>query len=901
MNVKPGRRRWVAGALRAGRAAAFLTLATGINGTIAALEPRYEPIYVYLVAVVVVAWLGGALLGVTTAVVAVVLYDTMFAPVEGLTPSWSTLVPLVVAVGAAVVTQLVRAPLRRPQFAAVPPPALLETTAPKLVSVMPAAVDTRELDDLREQLAEARRQRDEARAAAERESQVRIESAATARARLAGLQHELDTARNDALEQARRAAALHGQIDDLSQRDAERSRQTSALEQAAATIANREQGLERELQTARSREHDLDRRLNETLQELEVAWRRVDEEKGRSDAEAARLVQLERQANEALQKAVADLANRYEQPLSEAKQRLADAFTRIPLLETERDAANARLEQERAERQRLATEFDARMQTIVTNLTNDYEETLGQATVERESARAEARALRKTVDALQQKLADFDRARISMAADYVIRLEAAEANAAALQSEAERARGDAEESRALAELERAQRERMEADVDRKIASMAAGLTSDYEDSLGQAMVEKEAARAEIRGLAVKNDALKKQLAALTTQLDETSSRAELERSQRERVEADVDRKIASIAAGLTSDYEDSLGQAMVEKEGARAEIRSLSAKLEALQQELAESRSAAETVAAYAERLTNSEVRLASLQMQLQQAESDLEASRSQLDAARADNDRMAASFDGKIASIVANITNDHEQAIGEAMIEREAARAELRAAVKKLEAEKKRAEDEKARVDAEWGEKLQTIVSHLASDHETDIGEAMLQKEEARAEARDLSNRVRSLQQRLDVEREQHRQTMAMLDAERTARSDPAAPPPSSRRVILVVHSDAGLRAMTKHALEQAGYSVVTAADGLEGLRLASSQRPDAVLAEAIMPKMNGRELVQLLKARSETVGVKVVLINSGQGSSSEKGSDFRADDFLDSPADIGALKASLANLLGK
>src|SRR5687767_4486941 len=120
MNEKPGRRRWVPGALRAGRAAAFLTLATGINGTIAALEPRYEPIYVYLAAIVIVAWLGGALLGVTTAVVAVIVYDTMFAPVAGLTPSWSSVVPLVVAVGAAVVTRLARAPLKRPQFAPVP-------------------------------------------------------------------------------------------------------------------------------------------------------------------------------------------------------------------------------------------------------------------------------------------------------------------------------------------------------------------------------------------------------------------------------------------------------------------------------------------------------------------------------------------------------------------------------------------------------------------------------------------------------------------------------------------------------------------------------------------------------------------------------------------------------------
>src|SRR5205807_220671 len=40
-------------------------------------------------------------------------------------------------------------------------------------------------------------------------------------------------------------------------------------------------------------------------------------------------------------------------------------------------------------------------------------------------------------------------------------------------------------------------------------------------------------------------------------------------------------------------------------------------------------------------------------------------------------------------------------------------------------------------KLDAEWSEKLQTIVGHLAGDHEVDLGEALVAKEEARAEVR--------------------------------------------------------------------------------------------------------------------------------------------------------------------
>ena len=116
-------RKWVAGLLKVARAAAFLTLATGINGTVAALYPRYEPIYVYLVAVVIIAWLGGALLGVSAAVAATVLYDSMFSPVHF--ASLPSVLPLFIAIAAAVVTRLAKVPIQRREVAAAPTPILL--------------------------------------------------------------------------------------------------------------------------------------------------------------------------------------------------------------------------------------------------------------------------------------------------------------------------------------------------------------------------------------------------------------------------------------------------------------------------------------------------------------------------------------------------------------------------------------------------------------------------------------------------------------------------------------------------------------------------------------------------------------------------------------------------------
>src|SRR5687768_941872 len=141
-------RKWVGRALRAGRAAAFLVLATGINGTISALYPRYEPIYVYLLSVVVVAWLGSVLLGVTTAVAAVILYDWMFSPLQsGL--SVNSIIPFSVAIAAALATSMARAPLKaRHEIAPSPPPPLLPVLDAEILQKQPSIdVDTaRELE-----------------------------------------------------------------------------------------------------------------------------------------------------------------------------------------------------------------------------------------------------------------------------------------------------------------------------------------------------------------------------------------------------------------------------------------------------------------------------------------------------------------------------------------------------------------------------------------------------------------------------------------------------------------------------------------------------------------------------------------------------------------------------------
>ena len=75
---------------------------------------------------------------------------------------------------------------------------------------------------------------------------------------------------------------------------------------------------------------------------------------------------------------------------------------------------------------------------------------------------------------------------------------------------------------------------------------------------------------------------------------------------------------------------------------------------------------------------------------------------------------------------------------------------------------------------------------------------------------------------------------------------------PTGGSELILLVEDEDGLRAMAQKALQEAGYTVIAAASGLEALRLAEETATpiDLVFTDLVMPKMGGRELISALRA---------------------------------------------------
>lgn len=78
----------------------------------------------------------------------------------------------------------------------------------------------------------------------------------------------------------------------------------------------------------------------------------------------------------------------------------------------------------------------------------------------------------------------------------------------------------------------------------------------------------------------------------------------------------------------------------------------------------------------------------------------------------------------------------------------------------------------------------------------------------------------------------------------------------------ILVIDDDASIRKVTALRLEREGYRVLTAPEGEEGLRIAKAERPDVILLDILMPRMDGREVLRRLKADPETQTIPVILL---------------------------------------
>ena len=71
---------------------------------------------------------------------------------------------------------------------------------------------------------------------------------------------------------------------------------------------------------------------------------------------------------------------------------------------------------------------------------------------------------------------------------------------------------------------------------------------------------------------------------------------------------------------------------------------------------------------------------------------------------------------------------------------------------------------------------------------------------------------------------------------------------------------------------LTRAGYEVIAAADGEEGLRVAVESKPDLVILDMMLPKLSGQEVLQRLRLNASSTSTPVIVLTSLSGSNRQK-----------------------------
>ena len=118
----------------------------------------------------------------------------------------------------------------------------------------------------------------------------------------------------------------------------------------------------------------------------------------------------------------------------------------------------------------------------------------------------------------------------------------------------------------------------------------------------------------------------------------------------------------------------------------------------------------------------------------------------------------------------------------------------------------------------------------------------------------------------------------------------------------ILVVEDDPGAIRLVSYTLEQEGYDVITASNGLEGLKKARDEKPDLLVLDVMLPGLDGFEFCRRLRADAETAGLSVLMLSAkAQEIDKTTGLRIGADDYLAKPADPSEILDRVSNLLAR
>lgn len=122
----------------------------------------------------------------------------------------------------------------------------------------------------------------------------------------------------------------------------------------------------------------------------------------------------------------------------------------------------------------------------------------------------------------------------------------------------------------------------------------------------------------------------------------------------------------------------------------------------------------------------------------------------------------------------------------------------------------------------------------------------------------------------------------------------------PEEMKCVLLVEDDPALRRYLEVVLERAGYAVVSAGDGLEGMKFLLSTRVDVIVTDALMPNLDGYELCRFVRNSPHLAHLPIILLSALDPKNTTDESE-QVNAFLAKPVSPEDLLAACATHLQK
>jgi DNA-binding response OmpR family regulator len=121
-----------------------------------------------------------------------------------------------------------------------------------------------------------------------------------------------------------------------------------------------------------------------------------------------------------------------------------------------------------------------------------------------------------------------------------------------------------------------------------------------------------------------------------------------------------------------------------------------------------------------------------------------------------------------------------------------------------------------------------------------------------------------------------------------------------SMSKKILVVEDEEAVRELEKFILEQHGYEVMEARDGLEGLTKAEFRKPDLILLDLMMPDVSGGRMFDEMREHPATAGIPIVVVTGKPDAHQIYDDQIGPEDVIMKPFEAKTLLARIEHHIG-